>query len=86
MNPLQPAWMVDRSTNTNAFVTKLNPSGSALVYSTYLGGSGQTGRRHRHRRRQLGQRLRHRVHRLNQLSHDESLAANLWRRHPTMPS
>jgi hypothetical protein len=24
---------------TNAFVTKLNPSGSALVYSTYLGGS-----------------------------------------------
>jgi Bacterial Ig-like domain (group 3)/Beta-propeller repeat len=38
MNPLQPAndgtcgW-------GNAFVTKLNPSGSALVYSTYLGGS-----------------------------------------------
>ncbi len=25
---------------TNAFVTKLNPTGSALVYSTYLGGSG----------------------------------------------
>jgi hypothetical protein len=25
---------------SNAFVTKLNPSGSALVYSTYLGGSG----------------------------------------------
>jgi hypothetical protein len=24
----------------NAFVTELNPSGSALVYSTYLGGSG----------------------------------------------
>jgi hypothetical protein len=24
----------------NAFVTKLNPSGTALVYSTYLGGSG----------------------------------------------
>jgi len=24
----------------NAFVTKINPSGSALVYSTYLGGSG----------------------------------------------
>ena len=23
----------------NAFVTKLNPSGSALVYSTYLGGN-----------------------------------------------
>lgn len=25
------------------FVTKLNPTGSALVYSTYLGGSGNTG-------------------------------------------
>jgi len=25
----------------DAFVTKLNPAGSALVYSTYLGGSGQ---------------------------------------------
>ena len=29
---------------TDAFVTKLNPAGSALVYSTYLGGgSGETG-------------------------------------------
>ena len=27
----------------NAFITKLNPSGSALVYSTYLGGSGPKG-------------------------------------------
>ncbi len=27
----------------NAFVTKFNPSGSALVYSTYLGGSGNDG-------------------------------------------
>ncbi|MGA7313327.1 MAG: SBBP repeat-containing protein [Silvibacterium sp.] len=26
--------------NTNLFITKFNPSGSALVYSTYLGGSG----------------------------------------------
>jgi hypothetical protein len=26
--------------NANAFVTKLNPTGTALVYSTYLGGSG----------------------------------------------
>ena len=25
--------------NNNAFVAKLNPTGSALVYSTYLGGS-----------------------------------------------
>jgi hypothetical protein len=27
-------------TNTDAFVTKLNPTGTALVYSTYLGGTG----------------------------------------------
>src|ERR1019366_5431218 len=26
-----------------AFVTKINPTGSALVYSTYLGGSGDDG-------------------------------------------
>jgi hypothetical protein len=36
MNPLQPA----NAGGFDAFVTKLNPSGSALVYSTYLGGSG----------------------------------------------
>jgi hypothetical protein len=35
MNPLQPAY----GGNLDAFVAKLNPSGSALVYSTYLGGS-----------------------------------------------
>src|SRR5439155_11608247 len=27
----------------DAFVTKLNPTGAALVYSTYLGGSGGDG-------------------------------------------
>jgi hypothetical protein len=36
MNPLQPAY----GGNGDAFVAKLNPTGSALVYSTYLGGSG----------------------------------------------
>jgi hypothetical protein len=30
------------SGNTKSFVSKLNPSGTALVYSTYLGGSGTT--------------------------------------------
>ena len=29
--------------STNAFVTELNPTGTALVYSTYLGGSGGQG-------------------------------------------
>jgi len=28
--------------SSNAFITKLNPTGTALVYSTYLGGSGNT--------------------------------------------
>jgi hypothetical protein len=37
MNPLQPTY---GGGSTDAFVTKLNPTGSALVYSTYLGGSG----------------------------------------------
>ena len=50
-------------TNSNggqdAFVTKLDASGAALVYSTYLGGSGYDAR-HRHRARRLRQRLRDR--------------------------
>ena len=36
----------------DAFATKLNPAGSALAYSSYLGGSGdRVGRRRRARRR-----------------------------------
>src|ERR1700752_1042099 len=30
------------STNSGAFVSKLNPTGTALIYSTYLSGNGQT--------------------------------------------
>ena len=37
MNALQPA----SGRPTDAFVSKLNPSGSDLVYSTYLGGKGR---------------------------------------------
>jgi phospholipase C len=37
MNPLQPA----NGGGQDAFVAQLNSTGSALVYSTYLGGSGQ---------------------------------------------
>ncbi|HWQ32378.1 MAG TPA: FG-GAP-like repeat-containing protein [Blastocatellia bacterium] len=36
LNPLQPAW----GGSNDAFLVKLNPAGSALVWSTYLGGSG----------------------------------------------
>jgi len=37
VNALQPSL---GGSNGNAFITKINASGSALVYSTYLGGSG----------------------------------------------
>jgi hypothetical protein len=36
MNPLQPS----NAGPVNAFVSKINPTGSAFVYSTYLGGTG----------------------------------------------
>jgi hypothetical protein len=38
-NALQPT----KSAFVDAFVTKLNPAGSALVYSTYLGGNNRDG-------------------------------------------
>jgi hypothetical protein len=38
MNPLQPP---KAGGDWDAFVAKINPSGSALVYSTYLGGGFQ---------------------------------------------
>ncbi len=38
--PVQSPFQGGNATNFDAFVTKLNPAGSALVYSTYLGGSG----------------------------------------------
>ncbi len=38
--PLQSAYQATLGGTANAFVTKLNPLGTALVYSTYLGGSG----------------------------------------------
>ncbi len=39
-NPIQATHTNSPSFNNDAFVTKLNSQGSALVYSTYLGGSG----------------------------------------------
>src|SRR5208282_4744658 len=40
VNPVQSTL---KSTAGDAFVSKLNPSGSGLVYSTYLGGTGVAG-------------------------------------------
>jgi hypothetical protein len=34
------AYQVNNAGNTDAFVTKLDPTGTSLVYSTYLGGGG----------------------------------------------
>ena len=49
----------------DGFVTKLNPAGTALVYSTYLGGTRPTGRGDR--RRRVRQGLRRRRDGLNRL-------------------
>jgi hypothetical protein len=35
--------LLGNATTSNAFITKLNPGGTALAYSTYLGGSGTNG-------------------------------------------
>jgi len=43
VNPLQPTCGGCSNGFPTAFVAKLNPAGSALVYSTYLGGSGNGG-------------------------------------------
>jgi len=37
--PLQSPYRSSNAASVDAFVTKINPAGSALVYSTYLGGS-----------------------------------------------
>src|SRR6202020_622838 len=38
--PTTGAFQTDLTANFNVFVTKLNAAGTALVYSTYLGGTG----------------------------------------------
>ena len=38
--PVEAALQGRKDTDTDAFVTKVNPAGSDLVYSTYLGGGG----------------------------------------------
>jgi hypothetical protein len=41
LNPFQPTNRA--GSNGNAFVTEINPTGTGLIYSTYLGGSGGAG-------------------------------------------
>lgn len=37
--PTQSPWQKDNNGNVDAFVTKINPTGNSLVFSTYLGGT-----------------------------------------------
>ena len=69
--------------NGDAFVTKFNASGSALLYSTYLGGSGSDDsdrQRRRHRRGRLRQYLRDRLYLFDQLPDPQCVPAHLRRR------
>ena len=72
--PLKNAFQATAGGGGDAFVTKLNASGSALVYSTYLGGSGQR-LCHGHRGGRVGRRLRDRRHCFHQLPDDPGLVA-----------
>jgi len=60
----------------DAFVSKLSPEGSSLVYSTLLGGQ-RRGRRHRHRSRLLGAGVRGREHHVGELPHEEPVAGDV---------
>ncbi|MBP6822718.1 MAG: SBBP repeat-containing protein, partial [Acidobacteria bacterium] len=40
-NTFAPLQTLNRGGKFDAFITKINPAGSAIVYSTYLGGSGE---------------------------------------------
>ena len=70
----------------DAFVTKLDASGAALLYSTYLGGSGLGRRRPRHRGRRRRQRLPDRVHGLGGLPDDPGRLRHDLQRAPRTPS
>ena len=61
---------------TDAFVAKLNATGSALVYSTYLGGSSDDDG-YAHRRRLLRQRLRDGGNSLDRLPHRQPASGDL---------
>ena len=69
----------------NVFVAKLNPAGSALVYSTYLGGSGDDSWQW-HRRGLLRQRLRDGLHLFDRLPDRQPAAGRQCEAAATTPS
>ncbi len=74
--PTQSPYQATFQGSNDAFVTKLTPAGNALVYSTYLGGSGDDcGLRDRGGRGGLG--LRHGVHRFDQLPHPVAVPGDI---------
>jgi hypothetical protein len=75
MSPLQGS---KASGDYDAFVTKLNAAGNALVYSTYLGRKWLRNG-HSHRRGLFRQRLPDGGHHLGELPHEESPSGVLWR-------
>ena len=72
--------------NTDGFAFKLNAAGSALLYSTYLGGTDIDSPRS-DRRRRSGKRLRHRGDPVDRLPHDRRrIQPHAARRHTTCSS
>ena len=94
IDPIGEAYVIGSTESTNfpvvggvggdqdffdAFVTKLNPAGTAFAYSTYLGGDGIRLRQH-DRRRSGRVRVRHRPHGLRELPDGQRVPAAV-RRH-----
>jgi hypothetical protein len=78
--PLQNALQATFGGVSDAFVTKLNAAGTALVYSTYLGGSGEERGGLWDRRGHFRQRLRDGVYQLGQFPHHRQCRAADFRR------
>ena len=77
--PVKAGLQERKDSDTDAFVTQINPAGSELVYSTYLGGGGREQRDGDHGR---SGRQRHRGgrHRVLQLPHRQAPPGSQGRR------
>ncbi len=78
--PLVNAYQSTFRSDSQAFVSKLNPAGSALVYSTYLGGTGSSQLWTGHRIGPWWKRLCGRLHQLRGLPHRGPSPGRLRRR------